>query len=97
MECNGCGKDVTDKDNLKCTLCLGVYHYLCLNINLNQFRTLTSVYLSSWLCLMCNSVTRRNKTNATTPVRAHQIPTSEDSMDSPRPFLHFISKISSRH
>ncbi|CAG4981122.1 unnamed protein product [Parnassius apollo] len=81
MICGGCRLLLNTDCSLHCHTCDINYHYECLNINKEQFVTLSKEFRSSWTCPACVNVTRRIKTNLSTPVRHNQVPSTEQSMD----------------
>lgn len=82
MNCNACNKGINNKEFLKCRLCLGKFHYQCLNFERKQFLAFTSQYTSSWICPTCSNVTCRIRSNDNTPVRQNKMaPCTDDSMD----------------
>lgn len=54
---------------MKCALCIGRFHYQCLNMDKEQFSAQTREYRSAWLCPNCTNVTKRNRSTDSTPVR----------------------------
>ncbi|CAG5019740.1 unnamed protein product [Parnassius apollo] len=81
MICGGCRLLMNTDCSLHCHTCDINYHYECLNINKEQFVSLSTEFRSSWTCPACVNVTRRIKTNLSTPVRHNQVPSTEQSMD----------------
>ncbi|VVC98683.1 unnamed protein product [Leptidea sinapis] len=86
MECSGgCGRPLTEQSLMKCYYCKLGYHSECLNINPQQYKTLSKDYLASWQCPSCCNVTRRRKGNReNTPVRNSVIPSAEETNTSPK-------------
>lgn len=67
---------------MKCRLCIGKYHRECLNIDKKQFLAYTKEQILNWLCPVCNNVTRRPRSNDSTPVRqSSQLPRTDDPMN----------------
>ncbi|XP_034837357.1 uncharacterized protein [Maniola hyperantus] len=81
MECSsGCGRPLTEQYLMKCYYCKSGYHCECLNINPQQYTTLTKDYLASWKCPSCSNVSRRHKgSRDNTPVRNSVIPPAEET------------------
>lgn len=69
MNCNACKEVLNSRELLKCRLCIGKFHYQCLNLDKQQFSALTKEYKSTWICPNCSNVTRRGRSNDNTPVR----------------------------
>lgn len=81
MNCVAC-KQQCAKEFLRCRLCIGKFHYQCLNIDTKQFIAITKGQASAWVCPACSNVTRRTRTNENSPVRpGHLALRVEDSMD----------------
>lgn len=81
MNCDGCKLSLRADGALSCHTCKSNYHYECLNIKVEQFRSLSKDFLSNWACPACTNVTRRVKSNLNTSVRANQVPAMEQYMD----------------
>lgn len=82
MECNACQGALNSKDFMKCRLCIGKFHYECLNIELKTFRSYTNEYKSTWVCPMCTNITHRGRSKDGTPVRTkYALAQGDDSMN----------------
>lgn len=87
VECgSGCGRPLTEQSLMQCRMCKMSYHCECLNINIQQFSTLSKEQLASWHCPACSNVSRRHKGNReNTPVRSSVISPIDDTAP-PQPF-----------
>ncbi|KAL0870631.1 hypothetical protein ABMA27_005591 [Loxostege sticticalis] len=66
----------------RCRLCIGKFHYQCINIDRQQFLAITKEQASTWICPACSNVTRRARSNDNTPVRQGNLtPRLEDCLD----------------
>lgn len=84
MDCYAqCNKKINSKDDqLVCLTCTGKYHRQCLNITKNEYVSLSSEALASWVCPACANInTRRRGSNLNTPVGKKQLPVSELSLN----------------
>lgn len=81
MNCKACNLVMDDGSLLRCHVCYSSYHYKCLNIKSEQFKLFSREFRSNWICSTCTNATRRLKSNVNTPVRDHQIPTAERSLE----------------
>lgn len=81
MTCYACNKKLQNSDrSLECGQCSTKYHIECLNITREQFVALSLQSRRSWACPSCSNVTRRAKSNLSTPVRQTQVPPIDDSL-----------------
>lgn len=81
MSCLACNLALKSESFMICHSCGGKYHLECLNIREDQFKSFSKDYRSTWICPVCTNVTRRVRSNLNTPVRQHQVPNVEQSMD----------------
>lgn len=81
MDCNACKQALKTKDYIKCRLCVSKFHCECLNIDVREFRAYTKEYKSAWVCPLCINVTKRSRTNDSTPVpvRSRNTPSQYDN------------------
>lgn len=67
---------------MKCRLCVSKFHIQCLNIDKSQFLAFNKNYRSTWICPNCSNVTRRVRSNDSTPVRqGSSVALIDDSMN----------------
>ncbi|CAG4980947.1 unnamed protein product [Parnassius apollo] len=79
MNCAGCNTICKPRARLlNCHACEGIYHIECLNIKQQQYSSLTEEFKAAWICLSCNNVTRRGRSNLLKPVRSTQIPLDDN-------------------
>lgn len=82
MNCSACKKALNSKEVMKCRLCISKYHRECLNIDKKQFLAYTKEQTTNWLCPICNNITRRPRSNDSTPVRQSSLlPRTDDPMN----------------
>lgn len=69
MSCNVCKIYVDPNTYLFCHLCRHKYHYKCLNMKTEQFKSLTKEYRSMWSCGACTKIkSKRGMSNFSSPV-----------------------------
>lgn len=73
MKCLACNGVIAEKEkHLKCIVCSGAYHIMCLNVNKTQYEKHMEEFIRSWSCPHCqakvNTAARRNR-HSDTPVR----------------------------
>ncbi|CAK1599102.1 unnamed protein product [Parnassius mnemosyne] len=69
MNCEACRNRITGEDILQCIQCMTHYHYRCLNITQSYYKANLGELRRSWICPLCNNITRRKGNNCNTPVR----------------------------
>lgn len=81
MSCSACN-NACNQEFLRCRLCIGKFHYQCINIDRQRFLAITKEQASTWICPACSNVTRRARSNDSTPVRQGNLtPRLEDCLD----------------
>lgn len=79
MECAAkCGKKYEAEEMVRCVTCKDKYHYRCLNISSQEYKTLKFDFLRTWRCQRCINVTRRLR-NDDTPIGKNHSFTPDDT------------------
>ncbi|CAG5027293.1 unnamed protein product [Parnassius apollo] len=71
MKCSACEHSVDRNELLRCILCKGTYHYMCLNITSEKFMGNYQKFKRSWKCPTYTNVTKRRSRNEDTPVKVN--------------------------
>lgn len=69
-QCAGCNcLMAVDEETVTCTSCHSIYDRICANIPCFDNEYESEIYLTSWICVACQSRMRRGGDNSETPIR----------------------------
>lgn len=78
MDCKKCAEIVKVEDSIKCSVCHGSYHYLCVGLNEVEFKKILPMNKLKWKCPTCKTGKRNNNNNS--PINTRSEGASAHSM-----------------
>ncbi|CAK1579867.1 unnamed protein product [Parnassius mnemosyne] len=81
VNCAACNKTIRGNQLMKCTKCDYQYHPLCVNIS--EYRKITEITRSTWICPQCRCATPKTD-NTNKPIRS---PVCNEDIDSCSPVV----------
>lgn len=67
--CAACPNTLKNIGFLRCFRCKEQYHYSCMNFSAEDYKSFTSGFKASWICLACRCKEPKTGSNCNTPIR----------------------------
>lgn len=77
--CDVCGKLIQKLEQINCTNCDNIYHYLCVNMTVTKYKRLSRIARSTWNCPSC--LNDKQDKEATSGVAGHNSDDEEKDSD----------------